>query len=61
MQSQVHIYTKSIASGFRSMLPVLVSLLSIRPENTDIATSIPGLGECRSTFCKPERRVLPRP
>ena len=41
--------------GLRDLLPVIGALLAIRPENTCIASSIPGLGACKSTFCKPER------
>ncbi len=44
-------------SGLRSMLPVLAALVATRAERVFIATSIPGLGPCKSTFCKPERRV----
>ncbi len=44
-------------SGLRSMLPVLAALVAVRSERAFIASSIPGLGPCRSTFCKPERRV----
>lgn len=50
-----HLYSSSM-SGLRGVLPVLASLMAIRAEDTHIATSIPGLGECRSTFCKAERR-----
>ncbi len=42
----------------RGFLPVLGALLAIRPEQTCIASSIPGLGACKSTFCQPERRVV---
>ena len=56
MSRWVHLYSNSIV-GLRSVLPVIASLLAIRPENTSIATSIPGLGDCKSTYCKPERRV----
>ena len=33
--------------------------VAIRPEQTYVATSIRGLGACRSTFCPAERRELP--
>lgn len=33
--------------------------MTIAPEQTYVATSIRGLGVCRSTYCKPERRELP--
>ena len=33
--------------------------VSIHPEQTYVATSIRGLGACRSTFCPAERRELP--
>lgn len=45
-------------AGFRGALPLLGALIAIRPEHTSIAASIPGLGQCKSTFCKPERRTL---
>lgn len=51
-----HFYSCSLM-GLREVLPILASLMAIRAEHTHIATSIPGLGECRSTFCKPERRT----
>ena len=33
--------------------------MTIAPEQTYVATSIRGLGVCKSTYCKPERRELP--
>ncbi len=44
-------------AGLRDMLPLLATLVAVRSERAFIATSIPGLGTCKSTFCKPERRV----
>lgn len=38
------------------MLPVLATLVAVRPDQTSIASSILGLGACKSTFCKAERR-----
>jgi predicted small secreted protein len=35
--------------------------VAIQPEQTYVATSIRGLGTCRSTFCPAERRELPAP
>ncbi|MGA9342886.1 MAG: hypothetical protein WBV61_11235 [Rhodanobacteraceae bacterium] len=46
-------------SGLRGLWPILAALIVIRPEHY-IATSIPGLGTCKSTYCKPERRLHPR-
>lgn len=57
MSRFVHFYSVSL-SGFRNMLPVIAALVAIRPEQTCIASSIPGLGACKSTFCKPERRAI---
>jgi outer membrane lipoprotein SlyB len=34
-------------------------LVAIQPEQTYVATSIRGLGACRSTYCPAERRELP--
>lgn len=42
----------------RGILPVIGALVAIRPEHTCIAASIPGLGACKSTYCKPERRLV---
>lgn len=36
------------------------ALVAIRPEQTYVATSIPGLGPCKSTYCQPQRRELPQ-
>ena len=35
------------------------ALVTIHPEQTYVATSISGLGNCKSTFCPAERRELP--
>jgi hypothetical protein len=52
----VHLYQSSL-SGLRRALPVVVGLISIRQGEACIASSIDGLGPCRSTFCKAERRA----
>lgn len=57
MSRWLQFYSVSIA-GLRDVLPVIGALIAIRPENTSIAASIPGLGACKSTFCKAERRDL---
>ena len=57
MSHFVHYYSVSL-SGLRSMLPVLATLVAVRPDQTSIASSIPGMGACKSTFCKAERRGL---
>jgi hypothetical protein len=57
MSRLIEFYSVSLA-GLRGALPVLGALIAIRPEHTSIAASIPGLGQCKSTFCKPERREL---
>jgi hypothetical protein len=41
----------------RRILPVIGALVAIRPEHTSVANSIPGLGACRSTYCRAERRT----
>lgn len=58
----------SITSGQGSLavrgLAVLRSVgewVAIRPEQTYVATSIRGLGTCKSTYCRAERRELPAP
>ncbi|MEO7874602.1 MAG: hypothetical protein ABIR62_00615 [Dokdonella sp.] len=48
-------------AGFREALPLLSALIAIKPEHSSVAASIPGLGRCKSTFCKPERRSLSNP
>jgi hypothetical protein len=50
------------ASLSRRSLALLKSVgawMTIAPEQTYVATSIRGLGACRSTYCKAERRELP--
>jgi len=50
------------ASFSARSLAVLQSVgawMTIAPEQTYVATSIRGLGVCKSTYCKPERRELP--
>jgi hypothetical protein len=55
--SRLVIYCHWSLAGLRSMLPMISALVAIRPEDTCIAESIPGLGTCKSTYCQPERRV----
>ena len=57
MNRLVHVYSVSL-SGFRNMLPVIAALVAMRSEQTCIASSIPGLGACKSRFCKPVRRAI---
>ena len=42
--------------GLHSLFPKLGAWLSARSDDACIATVIPGLGTCRSTYCKAERR-----
>lgn len=55
--------TSSPRSTFAARgLAVLQSVggwVAIRPEQTWVATSIRGIGACKSTFCPAERRELP--
>jgi hypothetical protein len=46
------------ARGF-AVLQSLGGWVAIQPEQTYVATSIRGLGACKSTFCPAERRELP--
>lgn len=55
MSRFVHYYSASV-SGLRSLLPMLAGLAAVWPDHTSIASSIPGMGACKSTFCKAERR-----
>ena len=42
-----------------SVLRGMGALVAINPDQTYVATSIPGLGTCKSTYCQPQRRELP--
>lgn len=56
------IVSSATASFSARTLAVLRSVggwMTIAPEQTYVATSIRGLGACRSTYCKAERRELP--
>jgi len=48
----------SLASRSLSVLRNMGALVAINPDQTYVATSIPGLGTCKSTYCQPERREL---
>jgi hypothetical protein len=41
-----------------SVLRGMGALVAINPDQTYVATSIPGLGTCKSTYCQPQRREL---
>ena len=56
MSRLAHYCQRSFA-GLRSLLPMIGTLVAIRPESTCIASSIPGLGVCKSTYCQAERRA----
>jgi predicted small secreted protein len=49
----------SFASRGFAVLQSVGGWVAIQPEQTYVATSIRGLGACRSTFCPAERRELP--
>jgi hypothetical protein len=49
----------SFSSRSLSVLRSVGGWMTIAPEQTYVATSIRGLGTCKSTYCKPERRELP--
>ena len=56
------IVSSGLASFSARSLAVLQRVgawMTIAPEQTYVATSIRGLGACKSTYCKPERRELP--
>lgn len=55
MSRFVYYYSASVW-GLRSLLPMLAALAATRPDQPSIASSIPGMGACKSTFCKAERR-----
>src|SRR5689334_21898454 len=49
----------SIAARSLAVLQSVGAWMTIAPDKTYVATSIRGLGACRSTYCKAERRELP--
>lgn len=49
----------SLAARGLSVLRRLGGWVAIHPEQTYVATSIRGIGACKSTFCPAERRDLP--
>jgi len=49
----------SLASRSLSVLRNMGAWVAINPDQTYVATSIPGLGACKSTYCQPQRRALP--
>lgn len=55
MSRLVHLCTMSFPS-LHGLFPMLGALLAARSEDACIAKAIPGLGACRSTYCKAERR-----
>ncbi|WP_395680775.1 hypothetical protein [Dokdonella sp.] len=46
--------------GLHSLFPLLGALLAARSDDACIVKAIPGLGTCRSTYCKAERRSAGR-
>jgi hypothetical protein len=55
MRHWLYLYNAS-RCGLRSLFPIVAALITIHPEQSYIASSIPGMGACKSTFCKAERR-----
>jgi outer membrane lipoprotein SlyB len=49
----------SFATRSLSVLRSVGEWVAIHPEQTYVATSISGLGSCKSTYCHAERRELP--
>jgi hypothetical protein len=49
----------SLAARSLSVLRSVGTWVAISPEQTYVATSIRGLGTCKSTYCRAERRELP--
>ena len=49
----------SLSARSFAILRSVGACMTIAPEQTYVATSISGLGICRSTYCKAERRELP--
>lgn len=44
--------------GLRGILPLVGALVTLNPKPDCIASAIPGIGPCRSVYCKPVRGVL---
>lgn len=59
MSRIAHLCHASFAS-LHALFPLLGALVAARAESDCIATAIPGLGTCTSTYCKPERRTAIR-
>ena len=59
MSRWISYYSQSL-DGLRGLLPVIVALVATRVDNTEIASSIPGFGTCKSTFCQPRRVSIGR-
>ena len=49
----------SFSARSLSVLKSVGAWMTIAPDQTYVATSINGLGACKSTYCKAERRALP--
>ena len=52
-------HPNSLAARSLSVLRSVGTLVAINPDQTYVATSIRGLGTCKSTYCQAERRELP--
>jgi len=50
----------SLASRGLTVLRGVGAWVAINPDQTYVATSIPGLGTCKSTYCPPVRRDIAR-
>jgi hypothetical protein len=59
MSRLVHLCAMSFP-GLHGLFPLLGALLAARSDDACIVKAIPGLGTCRSTYCKAERRIASR-
>jgi hypothetical protein len=57
MSRLVHLCSRSY-EGLRGILPLFGALVTLSPRPDFIASTIPGIGPCRSVYCKPVRGVL---
>ena len=57
MSQLVRFCSRSYA-GLRGILPLIGALVTLHPKPDCIASAIPGIGPCRSVYCKPRRGVL---
>ncbi len=56
--SQLVRFCSRSCEGLRGLWPLVGALVTLNPRPDCIASAIPGIGPCRSVYCKPVRRAL---